>query len=329
MQNKPLNIGVDLGGTQIKFGVTNRSGRVISRHTIRTAPETGPDGIISAIAASLQVVVKRAGATVSQINSLGVGIPGTTDSRNGTVVFAPNIFWRDVEFIKKMRSLYDGRLYIAQDSRAAAWGEYVVGAGKGLSSIASITLGTGVGCGKVIDGKIFNGALNTAGEFGHQIVELEGNLCNCGRTGCLEAHAGGLAIVSEAKARIVDLNDLLHKSQSDISAKDIFDLAQQGHGEARKLTARVVRYIGIGLVNLINLNSPELISISGGIANAPSELLLEALIAFVRSRAYPAISAKVRICKSPFAEDASLVGASLLHRQMLPDHHPLSPCVCS
>jgi glucokinase len=327
MQNRPLNIGVDVGGTNIKFGLTDESGRIISLHRVRTAPETGPDGIIGSIAANLQVVVERAGATLSQVNSLGVGIPGTIDSRNGTVVFAPNIFWRHVEFVRKMRSLYDGHLYIAQDSRAAAWGEYVVGVGKGLSSIATITLGTGVGCGMVIDGKIFNGALNTAGEFGHQIVELEGNLCNCGRTGCLEAHAGGLAIVREAKAKIVDLSDVLHKSQDDISAKDIFDLAQQGHGEARKLTARVVRYIGIGLVNLINLNSPELISISGGIANAPPGLLLEALITFVRSRAYPAISAKVRICKSAFAEDASLIGASLLHRQPLPDRDQLSLCV--
>jgi glucokinase len=317
--DKRFNIGVDLGGTNVKFGISDEYGNIISRRKIRTAVEAGPDGIIKTIAENLPPLVAGAGARMSEINSLGIGIPGTTDSRNGTVVFAPNLHWENVQIVEAIRRACDVPVYIAQDTRAAAWGEYLAGAGKGLSSVATITLGTGTGCGMVIEGKIYNGAFNTAGEFGHQIVEVAGNKCNCGRMGCLEAYAGGLAIVREAKAKIADLSSLLRKSQENVSAKDIFDLAKQGNSEARRISDNVVKYVGIGLVSLVNLIGPELVSISGGISDAPPELLLNPLVEFVQRNAYSGISNKVRICKSPLSDDAPLIGASLLHRQLLPD----------
>jgi glucokinase len=166
----------------------------------------------------------------------------------------------------------------------------------------------------VFDGMIFHGALNTAGEFGHQIVELDGNLCNCGRRGCLEAYAGGLAIVRDAKKRIPGIDELLHKKPSTVGVHDVYQLAQEGNAQARQLTDSVVKYIGMGLVNLINICSVELISISGGISNAPSELLLNPLIEFVRNRAYESVAGKVRVYRSALGENAPLIGAGLLYR---------------
>jgi glucokinase len=166
----------------------------------------------------------------------------------------------------------------------------------------------------VIDGRIFHGALNTAGEFGHQIVEIEGESCNCGRHGCLEAHAGGLAIVREAQQQIPHLRDLIGGNR-EVTVADVYRLAEAGNAQARQLTDRVVRYIGVGLVNLINLNSVEMICLSGGISNAPADLLLDPLIAFVRSRAYEMAATGVRICRSTLGEDAPLIGAALLHRE--------------
>ncbi len=169
----------------------------------------------------------------------------------------------------------------------------------------------------VLEGRIFHGALNTAGEFGHQIVELDGQPCNCGRCGCLEAYAGGLAIVRNAKKSVPALRELLDKDLSQDGVQCVYKLAHEGDAQARQLTDSVVRYIGVGLVNLINLNSVDLIAISGGISNAPPELLLEPLIKFVRNRAYESAADKVRICRSALGEDAPLIGAALLYQESL------------
>jgi glucokinase len=315
MGAKPFNIGIDVGGTNIKFCVTNERGTILSQHKIRTATEAGSYVLIQSIVDNIQVMLEQTGITLSKVNSIGLGIPGTTDSIRGVIVFAPNIFMVNCEIVKTIQLTYDLPVYVVQDTRAAAWGEYMVGGGKGLSSIASVTLGTGIGCGMVINGKIFHGALNTAGEFGHQIVEVDGNQCNCGRRGCLEAYAGGLAIVREAKESIAGLSNLLKKSVDSVSVEDVFGLAKAGNEQARRVTDKVVKYVGIGLVNLINITSPELVSISGGICNAPPELLINPLVEFVRRRAYPTISEAIKICRSPLRDAAPLIGAALLYRE--------------
>jgi glucokinase len=180
--------------------------------------------------------------------------------------------------------------------------------------LAAITIGTGIGCGLVIDGRIFHGALNTAGEFGHQIVEPGGNRCNCGRRGCLEAYVGGLAIVREAGLRIPAIGGLIGKPPSEVNVHDVYQLAIAGHTQALELTRSVVRYVGMGVVNLINLCSVELISISGGISNAPEALLVGPLVDFVRANAYVSVANKVRVSTSALGEDAPLIGAALLYR---------------
>ena len=242
---------------------------------------------------------------------------GTVDPNKGVIVFAPNIFAVNVEIVKAIQNDFNVPIYLSQDSQAAAWAEHLVGAGKGLSSVATVTLGTGIGCGLVIDGKIYHGSLNhTAGELGHQIVEFDGNECNCGRRGCLEAYAGGLAIVRAAKESIAGLSTLLGRSAESVSVKDVFELARRGNREAVRITGDVVKYIGIGLVSLINLVSPDLISVSGGICDAPTELLFDPLVKFVRERAYPTLSAAAKICRSPLGVDAPLIGVALMHRQV-------------
>ena len=317
MTRRALNIGVDIGGTNIKLGLIDADGRILHQTKTPTAPERGSDAIIASIVSALKDLLQQATLRPEDLASIGIGVPGTADADTGTVVYAPNIFWRDVPIVSKLRATFPVPIYIAQDTRAAAWAESFVGTARGLRGIAAVTLGTGIGCGMVLDGRIFHGALNTAGEFGHQIVAIDGEACNCGRRGCLEAHAGGLAIVREAKKRIPNLNELPDKS--DPSVEDVYRLAQQGNPQALEIAEEVVRHIGVGLVNLINLNSLEMICLSGGISNAPAELLLDPLIAFVRGRAYQAISDKVQICRSALGEDAPLIGASLLYHAFSPE----------
>jgi glucokinase len=321
MSGQILNIGVDVGGTIIKIGVIDDNGRILLQEKMRTEADRGSDVIISSIIQNIDAILAKGSLRQEDVTSIGLGVPGTADSENGVVVYAPNLFWRNVEIVKSIQRVFDVPIYVAQDTCAAAWAEYLVGVGQGRRSVASVTLGTGIGCGMVLEGRIFHGALNTAGEFGHQIVELDGNLCNCGRRGCLEAYAGGLAIVREAKKRIPGIHELLRKNPSKVGVHDVYRLAQEGNPQARELTDSVVNYVGIGLVNLINLSSVELICISGGISNAPSELLLDPLIDFVRNRAYESIADRVEICTSSLCENAPLIGAALLYQE--PDCAPV------
>jgi len=301
------NIGVDIGGTNIKLGIVDSTGRILHQRRIPTSPDRGSEAILAAIVDEIAALLASANLRRGDLTSIGVGVPGTADIATGTVVFAPNIFWKDVPVAPALQSALALPVYVTQDTRAAAWAEVRVGTAQGLDSIAAVTLGTGIGCGLILDGRIFHGALNTAGEFGHQIVNLDGEPCNCGRHGCLEAHAGGLAIVREARRRIPEL-----AAQPTVAVDDVYRLAQQGHPEARRIADEVVRAIGVGLVNLVNLTSLQMVCLSGGISNAPRDLLLDPLIHFVRTRAYQGVSAKVQIVRSVLGEDASLIGASLL-----------------
>lgn len=303
-----LHLGVDIGGTNIKFGIVDDAGTILLQRKTETGAQRGSDAILACIVREIDSLLQDPLLRGRNLESMGFGVPGTADSAHGIVVYAPNLFWRNVDLASAIQPVFHTPVFVAQDTRAAAWAEYLVGEGRGLPGIAAVTLGTGIGCGLVLDGRIFHGALNTAGEFGHQIVAVDGEACNCGRRGCLEAHAGGLAIVREAKKRIAGLDS------SSVSVADVFRLSEQGNPQARELTDSVVRYIGIGLVNLINLTSVEMICLSGGISNAPRHLLLDPLVEFVRSRAYEAASEKVRICRSTLGEDAPMIGAALLCR---------------
>ncbi|HEX4006203.1 MAG TPA: ROK family protein [Acidobacteriaceae bacterium] len=314
MKAQELNIGVDIGGTNIKFDIVDGEGRILGQKKIATDPRRGCEAILAAIVSEISSLLRESALRAQDLTSIGIGVPGTADSEHGTVVYAPNLFWRNVPIVPAVRPIFGVPVSIAQDTRAAAWAEYLVGSGRGLRGVAAVTLGTGIGCGMVIDGRIFYGALNTAGEFGHQIVELDGEPCNCGRHGCLEAHAGGLAIVRAAEKQISRLHALL-EGKPEVDVADVYRLAEAGNLQARQLTDRALRYIGVGLVNLINLTSLEIICLSGGISNAPPELLLDPLIAFVRSRAYEMAAQRVRICHSALGEDAPLIGAALLHRE--------------
>ena len=301
-----INIGVDVGGTTINVGVVADDGRIIEKTTAQTKTGFGSEIIIDTIIDNINAILKKLDLTPENICSIGLGFPGTVESSKGIVVFAPNIFFENVDVRSKIARTFNCPIYLGQDSRAAAWGEYRVGAGVNYKNIAAITIGTGIGCGLIIDGKVFHGAHNTAGEFGHQLINPNGHKCNCGRNGCLETYCGGLSILRSGKEQFNDLNIQ--------AVKDVYDLAEAGNDNALKITDNVVINLGIGIVNLINLTSLELISVSGGISNAPDRLLLDPLRTFVEEHCYPAITKKVKIVHSPLGDNAALIGAALLDK---------------
>ena len=299
-----ISIGVDVGGTTIHTGVVADDGQILEKVTAKTIVGQGSEIIIDTIIDTISILLQKVNLSSDTIKSIGIGFPGTVESSKGTVVFAPNIFFENVDVRTKIARFFNCPVYLGQDSRAAAWAEYCVGAGSDYNNIAAITIGTGIGCGLVIDGKIFHGGYNTAGEFGHQLIDPNGHPCNCGRRGCLETFSGGLAILREGKKLETSLNVQ--------SVKDVYDLAEQKHLGALDIADMVVRNLGIGLVNLINLMSLEMITLSGGISNAPDSLLFDPLRKFVEENAYSAVAKKVKIVHSPLGDNAGLIGAALL-----------------
>ncbi len=185
MSSQILNVGVDVGGTNTKIGLIDERGNIIAQKKIPTDAQLGSETSIRIIADAISSVLTERGTKPDALRSIGIGVPGTADAETGMVIYAPNIFWRNVPIGPMLQSKFHVPVYVTQDTRAAAWAEHLVGTAQGVKSLASVTLGTGIGCGMVLDGKIFHGAMNTAVEFGHQIVEFNGNSCNCGRRGCL------------------------------------------------------------------------------------------------------------------------------------------------
>jgi glucokinase len=308
-----LNIGVDVGGTNIKFGVVSASGTLLFKSSVCTHPAGGGKEILTTITDNVKQIIKNAGLSLSDVNSVGIGFPGTVDSKKGMVVYAPNIYWKNVAVTRSVKQNIRKDIFIAQDSRAAAWGEFLVGSGVGYSDIVSITLGTGIGCGMIINGTIYNGGLNTAGEFGHQLIRKNDNPCTCGRKGCLETLVGAPAIIksalkSKTLAKKIGLKD------GSASVLDIYGLAAEGDKEAIAVTGKVVEYLAAGLVNMINIVSPQVICISGGISNAKDKLLLTPLRRTIQQNVYKPVARKVKIVKSVLGSDAPLIGAALLYK---------------
>jgi len=300
-----ISVGIDLGGTNTKIGLITGEGEIIAHKKFSTEVKLGPEKMIQAIIDSLEELFTKEKVSREDISSIGIGVPGTANMEKGIVIFAPNIFWRNVDVRTPLQNHFKKDIYVTQDTRAAAWGEHLFGLGKDLDTIVCVTLGTGIGAGIVINGRIFHGGLNTAGEFGHQLVKLNGNLCNCGRRGCLEAHAGGLAIVKRAK-------ELFPDASTDITVETVFNMAQQGNEKAISIVDDVVLYTGMGMVNMINLLSPQKIILSGGISDAPDNLLLDPLNKFVEERAYPSVADKLKLQVSYLGSNAPLIGASML-----------------
>jgi len=297
-----LHIGIDIGGTKANIGLIDDKACLLAKTKIPTGSGASYEAILDKIIDSICKMVSDRKADIADVATIGIGVPGTVDDQTGMVLFAPNLNWRGKPVVRYIKDRFPAQIHIAQDTRAAAWGEYMLGAGKAYKDMACVTLGTGIGCGIIIDGRIYKGGLNTAGEIGHTIVEKEGRLCNCGRNGCLEAYAGGIAI-----AKIASEYMGFH-----VTTQEVFAMAKSGNEYAYKIINDAAQYIGMGLVNLLNLISPQAIIISGGMS-VEQELLVRPIERFVREHGYDLAADKVKIDVASLGEDAPMMGAAMLY----------------
>jgi glucokinase len=319
MQKKDKFIGVDLGGTNIKAGVVTRDGRILHQVSIKTNAHRPADEVIADIAGAARLVLREHGTDISEIESIGVGSPGAIDDKNGVVIFAGNLNWINVPLAQKLSDELGIPAYVSNDANVAAYAEYLFGAGKGRQSLYLITLGTGVGGGYVLDGKIQSGFHGVGMEIGHMILVPEGKLCTCGNRGCLESYASATGIINMGKDAMSENPDCEIAIKADykpenITAKLIIDLAKEDDEIALKIFEDYTRYLAYAVVNIINFNDPEVILFGGGVSRA-GEFLLDSIKKEVAPRIFCKQAPYSEVLLSEMGNEAGVIGAALLGEQ--------------
>ena len=315
------NVGIDLGGTNIAAAIVNGSGKIVCKGSTPTLVEQGFHAIVKAMADLSRDLIKEAGLTPGDIHSVGIGSPGMIDSEKGEIVHAYNLNFNHApireEFIKHLAL----PVYIGNDANVAAYGEYIYGAGHSrYQDLVAVTLGTGVGGGIVLGGKLICGSFNGGGELGHMVIVAGGEQCNCGRKGCWERYSAANALIRQAKAAAEEnpnslLNALVDNNLEKMNAKVPFDAAQQGDLIAQAVIDNYIYYLAVGIGNIINVIQPEIIVIGGGVS-AQGENLLRPLIEKMKNEIFggsEALRTEVRIAE--LGNDAGIIGAAELYRQ--------------
>ena len=315
---KQFVVGIDIGGQTSKLGVVDARGDVLAQTIIRSDTfGADADAYVAALAEAVKVCVSQAGKTPDEIRGIGVGVPNG-NYYTGEVAFAPNLAWAANKsvFLAKMLSKATGGMPVSltNDANAAAVGEMTYGAARGMKNFIMITLGTGVGSGIVVDGKVLYGHDGFAGELGHtNVMRHNGRLCGCGKTGCLEAYCSAIGIARtarewlEASGQPTPLRDL-----DNITSKDIYDAAKQGDNFALRLFDYTGTLLGRSFADFIAFSAPEAIVLFGGLARA-KEFLYEPMLKAMNDNVMKIWKDNVKIVFSQLKEsDAAILGASAL-----------------
>ena len=294
---KKYSIGVDVGGTNIKIALVDKTGSIVYSDTVPTRAEMGYEYTINNMKKAISDLIAQTKVAKEDISGIGFGFPGQIDCDNGVVLLAPNIpGWVNVPIAKIIEKEFSIPVKVDNDVRCAALAELNYGAGKGTQNLICITVGTGIGSGLIINGKIVRGAKNVAGEIGHIKLQMhDGPLCGCGDTYIL----GG----KSTKYREL--------ANPDITPYIVAEAAKQGDVVAKRIFETIGEYIGIGLVSVINLLNPEKIVIGGGVADA-GELLFAPIRRTIDQRAMPIQAKSVQVVHAELGNTAGVIGASLL-----------------
>jgi glucokinase len=312
-------IGVDLGGTNIVVGAMSADGKQhFAMRSIPTSAESGAEGVADRIVGLIEGVILD---TLAETNSsrrdvigVGVGAPGPLDREKGLVVVAPNLGWKNFPLRDRISERLRLPVTLDNDANCATVGEWWQGAARGGKNVVGMTIGTGIGGGVIIEGKLFHGASDVAGEIGHTTIDLNGRHCKCGNYGCLEAYASGPAIATRAREVLVReetaslLPSLVGGKLESITAETVYKAAKQGDAVASEIVRDTARYLGAGIANLLNILNSDVVVVAGGVTQAGDALFVP-LRAEVRRRAFrPAVDA-TRIVAGELPGTAGVVGA--------------------
>lgn len=311
---KPYVVGMDIGGTNTVFGIVDQAGNVVCQDSIKTKAYPVIDDYVNAIGEKLDVLIESVGGK-DKIQGMGVGAPNG-NYYTGNIEFAPNLAWKGIVPLAKLFSERIGvPCKLTNDANAAAIGEMTYGAAKGMKHFIMITLGTGVGSGIVIDGKMVYGHDGFAGELGHIIAVPDGRECGCGRKGCLEAYCSATGIVRTAKEVLktsYDPSTLRNIPEDELTSKDIFDCAMAGDAVAKDIFQKTGELLGKALANFTVFSSPEAFIIFGGLAKA-GDLIFKPVKEAMEENMLAVFKNKVKVLPSQLKDaDAAVLGASAL-----------------
>ncbi len=317
-------IGVDLGGSKIEAALIDRSGGLLSLCRRLTNPDEGADRVISRIVDCIDELMEEAGGD-DGIEGVGIGSPGVVYSRDGVVAVAANLGWNEVPLRRLVAGSlgreWEDRVWIENDTNAAALGEMLYGAGRAVRDLLYLTIGTGVGSGMVLNGHIYRGASGSAGEIGHMVIDPEGEPCRCGRRGCLETLVAGPAIARQARASVRRgmPSSLSRTNPDEITAVEVVSAALTGDWLARTALESAGVYLGMALAYYVSINNPSLIIVGGGVGEAAGELLLAAARQVIEARAMPNNAQSVKVVQSGLGGAAGAMGAAALVWQQRAD----------
>ena len=309
-QDVKYAIGVDLGGTNIKAALVSPSGQIEAMDSRPTQTETGADGVSDRIADMVRHLSSVRSLALEDLAGVGVGVPGVTTA-DGTVILAPNLDWHHVPFKRMLEERLKIRVEVDNDANVAALAEARVGVGAGCDTLVFFTLGTGIGGGIVINGRIHHGASHAAGEVGHLCILPDGPICGCGKPGCLEAITAGPAMVKFVQNGLSEGRDSSAKDAEDLTPEAICKAAAQGDALCLEAVNQSARYLGLAIANLIHLLSPDVIAIGGGIS-AAGDVIFNPIVESARAQALEGMYEHTRIVLAELGNDAGSLGAAFL-----------------
>lgn len=295
------NIGIDIGGTFIKAAVVQEDG-TLSEPVKEPTPKSGAE-LPEFVCGMIEKILHEGGIPLEEIGSIGIGAPGICDSKKGVIVNCPNIpFCENIPICEHVKERIGVKTYLDNDANCAALGEYMA-QGSGCDGFVFITLGTGVGGGIILNGKLLRGVNSAAGEIGHMVIQQDGEECNCGRRGCWERYASVSALVRQAKAAGMT---------GEVSGRSVFEEREKGSKTACAVVDRWLRYVAEGICDTVNIFQPDIIVIGGGISRE-GDIILKPIEEYVRKNSM--IGEKTKIMISSFFNAAGVIGAGCLYTQ--------------
>ena len=319
-----FTIGIDLGGTNIAAGICNEELEIIVKGSVPTLADREGELIVKDMAELCRTLIEKAELSINDIEYVGIAAPGSVERGTGVVEYTNNIPFINFPLADLFRKyLPVSRVYVVNDANAAALGEALAGAAKGMDSSVMITLGTGVGGGVVLGGKLFEGGINAAGtELGHTVIKSGGRQCSCGRRGCFEAYSSATALTAITNEKMQELKlkgvpSLMFDeaaAEGKVSARTAFSAMKKGDEEAKKVVDEYIFYLAEGITNMVNIFQPDVLCIGGGVCNE-KEYLTVPLTKLVETDQYTRLNKKkTKILVAKLGNDAGIIGAAGLGR---------------
>lgn len=309
-------IGIDLGGTNIAAAIVDESGKIIAKNSVKTNAQRDAGDIVRDMADLCTQLMADNNIPKEMVKSIGIGTPGAVNSAKGEIIYANNLPFNHLNIADEMHKYIDLPVFVDNDANCAALGEFMYEENKNMKCFVAITLGTGVGSGVIIDGKIFSGGNGIAVEFGHVVSVIDGVQCTCGRKGCIERYASATALIRMTKETIEnDKNtimwEMIGNNLDNVSGKTAFDAARKGDKLGQKVVDEYIKYVGECVVNLVNIFQPEVIKIGGGISKEKDNLIIP-LKKYVEANVYCPEVLNTEIKTATLGNDAGIIGAAFL-----------------